>query len=409
MVYRFTGGTGETVHISIRPESTAVGAGSSFSFDREGRLLTAHFGEGFYKRGLDDTLLRTNRAPGGEKRFVTVSAAERSAVVRRTQESIGFVLANLPDDAPPEVSERLRLAAARDESFYASERRSFERLYKPVGILPPDQYRSLVLQATEGCHYNQCTFCRFYEDVPFRIKPPDEFRAHIDDVIRFIGRGIALRSSLFLADANALVHTRRKLIPLFQVVNDRFQIPKYPLSGEALRRWKHTRPFGMAGIYSFIDAFTGKKKSQEELAELAELGLRRMYIGMESGHEPLLKFMEKPSMPGDVLELVGTARAAGVQVAVIVMAGIGGRRYAEGHFRDSVDTINRLGLSGGDLVYISEFVDTPGSEYSRRATESGIEPLTVEETVEQARRLRNALRLEPGVGVARYDVREFVY
>jgi radical SAM superfamily enzyme YgiQ (UPF0313 family) len=43
-------------------------------------------------------------------------------------------------------------------------------IYKPVSILPPDQYLALVVQATEGCSYNECSFCTFYRDRPFRIK-----------------------------------------------------------------------------------------------------------------------------------------------------------------------------------------------------------------------------------------------
>jgi len=38
---------------------------------------------------------------------------------------------------------------------------------KPVGILPPDQYMAVVLQAAEGCAFNTCTFCDFYRDRSF--------------------------------------------------------------------------------------------------------------------------------------------------------------------------------------------------------------------------------------------------
>ena len=47
----------------------------------------------------------------------------------------------------------------------------------PASILLP-QYLALVLQATEGCSYNRCTFCDFYRDRPFRIKSADVAGAH---------------------------------------------------------------------------------------------------------------------------------------------------------------------------------------------------------------------------------------
>ena len=40
----------------------------------------------------------------------------------------------------------------------------------------PTSTSSVVLQPTEGCHYNRCTFCDLYRDRPFRIKTPAEFR-----------------------------------------------------------------------------------------------------------------------------------------------------------------------------------------------------------------------------------------
>lgn len=60
-----------------------------------------------------------------------------------------------------------------------SDRERFLSVYSPVSILPPDQYLSLVLQATEGCHWNRCTFCDFYSQTRFQIKSEEEFASHI--------------------------------------------------------------------------------------------------------------------------------------------------------------------------------------------------------------------------------------
>ena len=109
-----------------------------------------------------------------------------------------------------------RVATATDEPGLAvlqrwdwaalqADARRFGEIYRPVSILPPDQYLALVVQATEGCSYNQCTFCDFYRDRPFRVKSADELRAHIAAVQAFFGPALGLRKSLFLADANALV------------------------------------------------------------------------------------------------------------------------------------------------------------------------------------------------------------
>jgi radical SAM superfamily enzyme YgiQ (UPF0313 family) len=289
------------------------------------------------------------------------------------------------------------------------DRRRFQAVYRPVPILPPDQYLALVLQATEGCHYNQCNFCHFYRQQPFHIKSDAEFRAHVAAVKGFLGAGAQLRRTIFLADANALVIPHPRLLAIFDALNEAFEIAPVCLEGRALARWKVAHPQGIAGVYSFIDAFTGNRKPREQFAELAVLGLRRVYIGMESGHVPLLRFLCKPSMPHDVRHVVNEAKAAGVHVGVIVMLGIGGHRYAAEHVADTVAVVNSLGLDQGDIVYLSEFIDEPGSEYAAQAQAEGIRALGGAEVRAQASAIRAGLRFAEPPKLAVYDIREFIY
>jgi hypothetical protein len=218
-----------------------------------------------------------------------------------------------------------------------------------------------------------------------------------------------LRRTVFLADANALVIPQPRLVESFEALNEAFDIAPAQLVGAALTRWKAAHPLGMTGVYSFIDAFTGNRKPREQFAELAALGLRRVYVGMESGHVPLLQFLRKPSMPDDIRHVVGEATAAGVHVGVIVMLGIGGDRYAAGHVADSVAALNRLGLDRNDIVYLSEFVDEPGSDYAAQAQAAGIRSLTGAEVRAQASAIRAGLRFAGPPKIATYDIREFIY
>jgi radical SAM superfamily enzyme YgiQ (UPF0313 family) len=198
----------------------------------------------------------------------------------------------------------------------------FAEIYRPVSILPPDQYLALVLQATEGCSYNRCTFCDFYRGRPFRAKGPEELRAHIAAVREFFGPAIGLRKSLFLADANALVVPMPRLRAWLDVIAETRILP------------------AGGGIYSFIDAFDVHRKSAEEWAELAARGLRRVYIGMESGDDALLRWLRKPGAVADVIEAVVLLKGAGVAASVIIMTGIGGERYADAHVRGTIAALN---------------------------------------------------------------------
>jgi radical SAM superfamily enzyme YgiQ (UPF0313 family) len=269
----------------------------------------------------------------------------------------------------------------------------FAQVYRPVSILPPDQYLALVLQATEGCSHSQCTFCDFYRDRSFRVKGSDELRAHIAAVRAFFGPAMPLRKSLFLADANALVVPMARLRGWLDVIAETHVLPG-------------------AGIYSFIDAFDVHRKSLAEWAELAARGLRRVYIGMETGDAALLAFLRKPGTVEDGVEAVGTLKGAGVAASVIVMTGIGGDRYAEAHVAGTISALNAMPLGAGDIIYFSPFVDQPGSEYAELAAAAGIHPLAEAEIAAQEAAIRAGLRpWDPGHSpqCSRYDIREFIY
>ncbi len=402
------------VRMSARAESTglALSLDHALSFDNEGRLLTLFNNGRLYKRGLDNRVTAKWRSwQLGESGRIRrdVDEDDKRRLIMDVHETVRRVADALPADAPRDVRRRLEKIMLWDEAAYAQDRARFHSAYTPVTILPPDQYLALVLQATQGCHYNRCLFCDFYRDQPFHIRDEAEFRSHIEAVRDFLGEGLRLRRTIFLADANALVIRQPRLLQLFEVMNEAFPIAPAHLNRTELARWKKQYPDGMTGVYSFLDAFTGKKKSAEDFAQLAEKGLRRVYIGMESGHAPLLVFLHKPSMPDDVRETVRAVKAAGVNVGVIVMLGIGGDRYAEGHVRDTLATLNDLPLDAGDMVYFSEFVDEPGSEYAEAAKAEGIRPLAGDAIRQQAKTIRAGLRFAIPPRISTYDIREFIY
>ena len=79
--------------------------------------------------------------------------------------------------ASPAVQEALHRLVRWDGAALDKDRQRFEQIYTPIGILPPDQYMAVVLQATHGCSHNACTFCTFYRGIDFSIKSPRRFAA----------------------------------------------------------------------------------------------------------------------------------------------------------------------------------------------------------------------------------------
>jgi radical SAM superfamily enzyme YgiQ (UPF0313 family) len=274
------------------------------------------------------------------------------------------------------------------ETLLAEEAR-FREAYHPVAILPPDQYRALVLQATIGCTWNRCTFCSFYQDHPFRGRTEDEFGAHVAAVARLFGRAVVLRDRIFLADGDALTLTNRKLLSFMDTARRAF--PDRPFAG-------------------FVEAHDGRRKPVGDWVELREQGLENVCLGLESGHEELLRFLNKPATAATAADLIVDLKAAGLGVAVVVLCGAGGDRFAAAHVSDTVALLARMPLGEGDIVYLSPFVEHPDSDYARRARAEGLAALDTAAHEAQLKTLREQIRRSlPRVKTARYDIREFLY
>lgn len=155
-----------------------------------------------------------------------------------------------------------------------------------------------------------------------------------------------------------------------------------------------------------------RRKTSQDYFELASRGLRRVYVGLETGDQQLLKFLGKPNKPVDVIELVQDFKAGGVAVGVIVLVGAGGEPFQEAHVRETTRVINAMPLDENDLVYLSEVVDYPGSTYSALVAADGITPLDAGEIERQTAALRTGLQFrdaQHAPKVSSYDIREFIY
>jgi radical SAM superfamily enzyme YgiQ (UPF0313 family) len=365
---------------AISPDRATV-----YSFDLEGRPLSWFEGGRVYKRSLASELYGRQRAGGARRHFwVPLDKARGlfATVLRRVSEA---PVAGLEAAVRDRLDDILRWTP----EALLRERERFDAAYRPITILPPDQYLAIMLQATFGCSWNRCTFCNFYQDRPFRTRSVEAFRSHVLAVRSLLGRGEKLRRRLFLADGNALVLSNDRLRPILDAARSAF--PGRPVHG-------------------FVDIFVGERKRAEEWAELRELGLRGVCLGIETGHDPLLRWMNKPGSANEAVELVVALKRAGLRVSAILMCGAGGDRFAGAHVADTLALVSRLPLGEGDIVYLSPFVEHPESRYARRAMEDRVRPLDLAEHERQYARLRDGIRrLLPGVKVARYDLREFVY
>ena len=394
--------------VKDRSASLAIGHDWVAAWDLGGRLYSLWKAGRLHRRGLNGRMVRKWRddgrsgpADGGSRRVQTerdeadaivqeAAGAMRAAVESIAREPFAWTTKDgqRPDAAAVAVAGR---CARFDAAASRADAETFSRVFRPVGILPPDQYLSIVLQATEGCSFGTCTFCDLYRD-GYRVKSAAEFARHAEAVRDYLGDSARLRSrSIFLGAANALAVPMSRLVEFLEAAAAVFGRPVPP-------------------VHAFVDGFTGARKSAGDYAVLRAAGLRRVYVGLESGHDPLLEFVRKPASRDLVVQAVRAIKDGGVAVGVIVMIGLGGTRFAAGHVEDTVAAVNAMALGPDDLLFFSDLVEVPGTAYPGRAAAADVGALDAGDRQRQLEAIRAGLSF-PGQRphLARYDVEEFVY
>ena len=369
---------------SVKPDATVLSPDrrTVLSFDREGRLFS-YWRDGLtYRRDLASRVY----VRGGEHRWwVRLSEADARQVLAEAY----AVAEAVRRHAPAPLLRRLEQEILRwTPERLAAEAGRFAAAYPwPPSILPPDRYLSTVLQVTFGCSWNRCTFCALYRDRAFRTRSIEDFTAHAEAVRRLLGRQWRHRQGLFLGDGNALALSLERLTPLIRIAR---------------------RLFPGQELYGFVDLYSGQRGEPEKWRALARWGLRRVYIGMETGSDELLTVLNKPGSARELVDFVGVLKGAGLAVGLIIMVGAGGRPYAQRHAEATLAALAAMPLGRDDLVYLSPFLEQPDSPYPALRQQLGLEPLAEDEIERELTALTQQIR-RLGVRVGRYDLRAFVY
>ena len=386
-------------HVKDRAVSLAIGPREVITFDREGRPYAAYFDGRNYRRGLDGRVLEKagqTGAPGRVRHRRVLEPREADVWIERVLGRVGQLAAAAthadPGAVPPGrlafwVGHLTRWTAAS----LADHARRFGSVYRSVSILPPDQYLALVVQTTEGCPWNRCTFCDLYRDRPYRLKSAAELGAHLDAILDFLGEAVRLRRSVFLGDANMLASPQRGLLAAMEQIRARLAHVAGP----------------PAHFYGFTDVVGVGRRDPHDLVALRQSGVRRLYLGLETGDDVLRRLLGKQ---GDVQAAVETVRIlhrAGLAVGVVALLGVGGQTLAPGHEAGTAAALQAMELKGDDIVYWSPLIEH--DSYREQAAACGWLAMTPEQMAAQRRRLEASLRFESPPLLSLYDLRDFIY
>ena len=84
------------------------------------------------------------------------------------------------------------------------------------------------------------------------------------------------------------------------------------------------------------------RKGPDQLKTLAQAGLGRIHVGVESGDDVILTRIRKGAAAQDHIRAGQMARAAGIDLNVYVILGIGGRDHSETHAQETARVISAM-------------------------------------------------------------------
>jgi len=224
--------------------------------------------------------------------------------------------------------------------------------YEEPLFRPPSEADSLILQATLGCSYNECTFCGMYRTKRFRVRPLDELRAEIAWARDATGGQVR---KVFLADGDALVAKASYLATLLDELRTAF--------GE-LRR---------VSCYASPQAL--QVRTVEEMADLRERGLTLYYLGIETGHDEVLKRLVKGVDAAEMVRVGRKAHEAGVKLSIMILLGAGGRELSLAHAAESARVVNAIQPRFVSTLVMTPVENTPLMEQARRGEVDELSPL----------------------------------
>ncbi len=233
---------------------------------------------------------------------------------------------------------------------------------------PPSEARSLILQVTNGCSWNNCTFCEMY------TQPQKKFSLKAQQVIEQELADIAAQNlpvrRIFLADGDAMTLSTRRLREIL------LAIKKYLPDVQR--------------VASYCLPRNVRNKTAAELSELRELGLSLFYVGCESGDNFVLERVHKGENFDTSLSALEKIKAAGAKSSVMILNGMGGKRYSEQHAVNSARLMN-----AAQPEYLSTLVLSfpDGMQRYQKGFKNEFEPLNQHELFVEMHTLLNELEL----------------
>ena len=181
----------------------------------------------------------------------------------------------------------------------------------------PMERASYMLPVAVGCSYNACRFCMLFRHLRWRELPLEQ----VDAELKRVHAAGGAPKRIFLGDGNAFGLSTQRLLTILEMIHRYFP--------------------SVEGINMDATVTNISEKSEEELGLLRRAGVDCLYLGIESGLEDVLRFMNKDHTLEQAYTQIERIQKLGYAYAAHIMTGISGKGRAEENARALAQFINR--------------------------------------------------------------------
>lgn len=174
-------------------------------------------------------------------------------------------------------------------------------IYTGPVFRPPFEANSLLIEVTSGCSHNACAFCTMYKGVKFRMAPMEQIEHDLQEA-KHLYRSSARR--VFLTGADPFVLSANKLKTIAEKVNEVF--PEVET----------------IAMYASVKNIIGK--TDAELKELRALKINELNIGIESGMDEVLHYLNKGFTLEEARTQLKRLNDAGIDFSLNIILGAAG-------------------------------------------------------------------------------------
>ena len=202
---------------------------------------------------------------------------------------------------------------------------------------PPSEANSLLVQTTIGCPWNKCTFCMIYKKGPkFKIRSVKKIK---EDLIWVKQNYDFPIETVFFPSGNTIIMKTEDFVEILKFTKKLFpNIKRITIYGSA----------------QYI-----VKKGLNDLKKIAEAGLSRIHVGLESGDDVILKLVKKGSTKEIQIKAGKLVKQTGIELSEYIILGLGGKKRSKQHIKETVDALNKI---NPDFIRIRTFlpkINTP--------------------------------------------------